>query len=98
MNHSDKTVTLLKGWWPNWYGNLGKQFIYVRIRYGQCSIGVGRSHSDAETKASVVREDESLEGVTDIDDAIEELRKQGYLVKSIVVPEHVKELVNAPLG
>lgn len=85
-------VKMLAGYWPEWYGNLGMHFIYIRIRHGQCWIGTGRSHPEAESKANVVRNSASLAGVSDIEDAIKELERAGYKVKSIVVPEHVKEL------
>jgi len=68
------------------------QFIYIRIRYGVCSIGVGRSHSDAMDKSSMVSESSDFEGVTDMKDAIAQLRQNGYKIASIVVPEHVEEL------
>lgn len=87
-----RDVTLLGGHWPQWYGNLGMQFIYVRIRYGDCSIGVGGSHQDAMNKSELVRSDPDMVGVLDIKDAIRELKKQGYRVRSIIVPEHVEEI------
>jgi hypothetical protein len=87
-----KEVTLLKGSWPQWFGNLGMQFVYIRIRYGQCSIGEGRSHPEAMDKAVVVYESDDLMGVTDIGDAVALLHKHGYKVRTIVVPEHVEEL------
>lgn len=85
-------ITMLDGHWPQWYGKLGMQFVYIRIRHGACLIGTGRSHPEAESKARVFRNSASLDGVSDMEDAIKELERAGYKVKSIVVPEHVKEL------
>ena len=85
-------VTLLKGSWPEWYGNIGMKFIYIRIRYGTVSIGIGGSHVHAMNQSRVVREDPTCAGVTDMQDAIRELERAGYKVRSIVVPEHVEEL------
>ena len=90
---TDKEVTLLKGSWPQWYGNYGMQFVYVRIRHGECQIGVGNSHSEAESNAEVVAHDSEWEGVTEIHDAIGALRAQGFKVKSYIIPEHVVEFV-----
>lgn len=90
-------VTMLNGHWPQWYGTLGMQFIYIYIRHGNCQIGVGGSHKAAENNARVVRESPDLVGVFDIEDAINELRVAGYHVKSIIVPEHVEEVDYAPI-
>lgn len=68
------------------------KFVYVRIRHGEASVGVGSSHYEAAHKAEVVKVSEDFAGVTDIEDAIHVLHEFGYKVKSIVVPEHVREL------
>ena len=90
-------VTMLGGHWPQWYGQLGMEFVYIRIRYGECYIGVGRDHNQAENKSVLVKEDASMEGVTDITDAIEQLRLNGFHIKSIIIPEHVEEVDYPPL-
>lgn len=87
-----KTVTLLHGSWPQWYGNLGKWFIYVRIRHGASYIGVGRSKPEAQIKSALVRECDSLRGVTGVEEAIKELGRAGYKVASRIVPEHIEEV------
>jgi len=87
-----KVVTNLGGHWPQWFGCLDKQFVYVRIRHGEHSIGVGRSWMAAMNNAMVVGHSSETMGVSDIHNAIDVLRSNGYLVKSIIVPEHIEEL------
>jgi hypothetical protein len=92
MNDKDYPVTLLKGSWPEWFGNIGMRFIYVRIRGCMGWIGVGGSHNDAMNRAEVVKECPEYYGVLEDLDAISLLRENGYRVKSVVVLEHVEEL------
>src|ERR1035437_3909167 len=87
---STKTVTNLEGHWPQWYGMLGMQFVYVRVRYGQSYIGVGNSRLEAERKSELFREDESLCGVAGMREAVEELSRAGFTVESVVVPSHLQ--------
>lgn len=94
MNDKDYPVTLLKGTWPEWFGNVGMRFVYVRIRNGQVLIGLGSSHTEAFEKAVMVFEDERYTGVTEIWDAIASLRREGFQVRSMVVPEHVEEIAD----
>lgn len=87
---STKTITNLSGHWPQWQGDIGMQFVHIRIRYGHCYIGVGNSHAEAQSKSKLFKESESLCGVTDMEDAVRMLREAGFKVETIVVPEHVE--------
>jgi hypothetical protein len=95
MTMDDKAypVVELDGAWPEWFGKIGMRFIYIRIRHGDCTIGVGSSHNEAFERASTVEEaNPDLVGVTEVDDAVWMLRKHGYRVESIVVPAHVERV------
>ena len=36
-----EVVTELHGFWPEWYGRVGAEFLYLRIRWGDVQIGRG---------------------------------------------------------
>ena len=92
MDDKAYPVTELRDDWPQFYGKIGMRFIFLRIRHGSAWIGTGGSYAEAECKADLVTLEDSLAGVSGIDDAIRVLKKNGYRVKSIVVPEHIEEL------
>lgn len=94
---STKTIIALEGSWPEWVGNLGMKFVYIRIRYGQCRIGVGADHNQARGAAEIFKEDaQNLSGVVGMEEAVNMLRAAGYTVESIVVPSHIEPVPDNP--
>ena len=85
-----KMFRSLWGSWPEWEGKLDSgQIVFVRIRHGQVWIGEGTTGQEASDGAILVKEG-ALEyhGVTDIIEALTELREQGYC---FVPPVHQQE-------
>ncbi len=71
---------ILWGSWPEWCGVLdGGAIVFVRIRHGQVWIGKGVTAESASDAATLVKEDvQNYFGVTDIVEALSELREQKY--------------------
>lgn len=70
----------LYGSWPEWEGKLDSgQIVFVRIRHGQVWIGKADTGAAASEAATLVKESvQDYFGVTDIVEALSELREQGY--------------------
>jgi hypothetical protein len=70
----------LWGSWPEWEGLLDSgQIVFIRIRHGQVWIGKAETGEAASESATLVKEDvRDYFGVTDIIEALAELREQGY--------------------
>ena len=70
----------LWGSWPKWEGRLDSgQIVFIRIRHGQVWIGKAETGAAASDSATLVKESmQDYFGVTDIVEALEELRQQGY--------------------
>jgi hypothetical protein len=75
-----KFFRVLYGSWPNWYGELDDgDILYVRIRHGKVFIGTGKTEDTASDNADLIREGVAeYAGVTDIIEALIELREMGY--------------------
>ncbi|SRR5258708_30468965 len=89
----------LRGSWPNWFADLGDgRTVYVRIRHGEFSVGVGKTKEEAESAAEVVNRHDSFAGVSDVVDALVGLRNRGfdYVCPSYEEkPENLAQLVLA---
>ena len=81
----------IRGGWPNWYADLDDgRVLYVRIRHGQFSVGLGKTADEAMDAAEVVNTHASFAGVTDVVDALVGLRNRGfYYVAPPEVPKTV---------
>jgi hypothetical protein len=71
---------VLYGSWPEWEGKLDSgQIVFIRIRHGQVWIGKAETGEAASESATLVKESmRDYFGVTDVIEALEELRQQGY--------------------
>lgn len=89
---SDMTIIRnIRGGWPQWHADLDDgRVLYVRIRYGEFSVGVGKTEEEADGSSEVVNRHESFAGVTDVVDALVGLRNRGfYYVAPPEVPKTV---------
>jgi hypothetical protein len=75
-----KMFRTLWGSWPEWKGRLDSgDIIFVRIRHGQVWVGEAPTGNAASENATLVKEGvRDYCGVTDIIEALTELRGQGY--------------------
>jgi hypothetical protein len=72
-------VRNFRGRWPNWYANLDDgQVLYVRIRHGRASLGLGTTEDAAIDNAKEIGEGPQFDGVTDAVDAVLLMRELGY--------------------
>ena len=54
------------------------EIVYIRIRHGEVSIGVGATEDIAMDNSECVKGSELYDGVSDAVDALFELRENGY--------------------
>jgi hypothetical protein len=69
----------IRGGWPNWLADLDDgRFLYVRMRHGEFSVGLGKTAAEAQEAAEVVNDHVSFAGVSDVVDALVGLRNRGF--------------------
>lgn len=70
----------IRGSWPQWYADLDDgDTVYIRIRHGEVWIGQSDSEHEAYRRSKPVKtDDDKYMGVSDVVDALIELKENGY--------------------